>query len=843
MQNTQGTLAGSRVDWISQHTALADYFRKRFYETHNLFPQFAPELGGGQNIYNFAYYGLYDPFYLLSWLFPFLPMELWFQMVGVIKHLLDGILCFIWLKRHTGERESAVGSLMLMFSAPVVYHTFTQVMFVNYLPFFLLMLIGSDVRSTTGKGGILTAGTAGMILTSFYFAPACMLSLGIWIFTGCKKKGVPFKKFAEKVSYQAAPVLLGILFSLFYLVPVLGALAAGKRGGNGISWIRLFFPDIHVYKYLYNPYGLGLTAMAAVIFCTWFFAGKCRERAMAIVMMAVFALPAFLWLLNGGLYARSKVLIPFLPLVSFLGARFWEKLKAQKCRPFSRKTLAAGYMTGAAFLILGSRSLSKKEEGFLILADILLCGTAILLSSADIQSLYRRRCNLTVMVTMGSMFAVCTVLLWGSANLRVTGQELTELHSQDKTEAVKSVLAEEKQEIRLEVRGVGAYQKENQNRILASGQNLTTCYSSFENAAYTEFRKSIGLVQSTRNCLMQDAQDNALFLRFMGVKYLIGGEGLPGWEKIKKSGILSVYKNDRVAPLFYLTDQTIPAEKFEKMSWQEKQLSLLEAAAVPERTGGEEMLQEQWRNEEGEQEVNDTPAEEVTAEKITVQETQNESGSVAQKGDGAQIKARREQTTVFWMENEFQNGDFVFLSFRIKNHRPEKDVSVAVNGVKNKLSSRNTEYYNGNQVFHYTFSMPESGRKLTVRFGSGNYEIQQLSCWVGRVNEEKNKTLYAKPADLQRNGSGNGYEGKILSEGCQWLITSIPYDKNFMVYVDGKPVETAKVNGGFVGALIPEGEHQIEIYYQAPGSRAGAAFSSVAVLVFCIWKNRHRFTG
>ena len=56
LQNTSHTIAGSQIDWISQHTVLAEYFRQRFYSTHEFFPQFASELGGGQNIYNFAYY-------------------------------------------------------------------------------------------------------------------------------------------------------------------------------------------------------------------------------------------------------------------------------------------------------------------------------------------------------------------------------------------------------------------------------------------------------------------------------------------------------------------------------------------------------------------------------------------------------------------------------------------------------------------------------------------------------------------------------------------------------------------------------------------------------------------
>ena len=64
-------LFGAKVDWVSQHSVLPDYFRRQFYETGNLFPEFAANIGGGQNIYNFSYYGLLSPVILPSYLLPF----------------------------------------------------------------------------------------------------------------------------------------------------------------------------------------------------------------------------------------------------------------------------------------------------------------------------------------------------------------------------------------------------------------------------------------------------------------------------------------------------------------------------------------------------------------------------------------------------------------------------------------------------------------------------------------------------------------------------------------------------------------------------------------------------
>ena len=65
---------GSNIDWGGQHYAIPDYFRKLFYETGDLFPSFAPNLGAGENMYYFSYYGLYSPVILISYLLPFVKM-------------------------------------------------------------------------------------------------------------------------------------------------------------------------------------------------------------------------------------------------------------------------------------------------------------------------------------------------------------------------------------------------------------------------------------------------------------------------------------------------------------------------------------------------------------------------------------------------------------------------------------------------------------------------------------------------------------------------------------------------------------------------------------------------
>ena len=63
--------------------------------------------------------------------------------------------------------------------------------------------------------------------------------------------------------------------------------------------------------------------------------------------------------------------------------------------------------------------------------------------------------------------------------------------------------------------------------------------------------------------------------------------------------------------------------------------------------------------------------------------------------------------------------------------------------------------------------------------------------------------------------------GKVETSRAGYLITSLPFDEHFRVYVDGKEVQTEKVNTAFLGAQVPKGNHTITIAYRAPGKTAG----------------------
>ena len=859
LQNTSHTIAGSQIDWISQHTVLAEYFRQRFYSTHEFFPQFASELGGGQNIYNFAYYGLYSPLVLLSYAFPFLSMEVWFQIMGILTHTADGVLCFLWLNRHLKKPYSICGAMVLMCSSAVVYHTYAQVMFVDYLPFLLLMLIGVDTcRKTKGKV-LLIIGAMGTVLTSFYFAPAAFTAVGIYVLCGTKiestGKGTGRLKsvllFLKDCLWQLFPVFYGIVLSAFYLCPVLCTLAGGRSGGKDIQAADLFVPDVTVGKYLYKPYGLGMTAIAVMAVCMWIIRGRKigKERwKLALLLAVIFLLPVFPWLLNGGLYARSKAFLPFLPLVCFLTAAFLETLSDQN-RIFSGKQLLTGFVAAVAVLLYGAAG-SSREEQFLLVLDLVMIGVGLLFTGTGLSSLFMRRGRpikskrldrpggLTAILTLMMALAVSIGTAVLSRDTHTERALIQELYDPGVRIAAETILSEESYAVRMEVRGDREYEKANQNRILTAGQNLTTCYSSVGNPWYTRFRQAIGLEKSTRNRLMLDAQRNPLFLRFMGVKYLIGGDCPEGWtevplsgdaenqkEKVSAGSQLRVYRQEKAAPLFYLTDQTMGEKAFQNLTWQEKQIGLLEYAIVPEQ-------KESSREKAGMENAGKDAEASLSECGVTFAGTESSDKTVSYTEAGKlRIRLKKAAAGRIFMERETQKGEYLFLSFRVKNNQSGKDVSVTVNGTKNKLSSIHTDYATGDDTFHYVFALPEGTKELSVIYGSGDYELEDISCLTGSVDENRNRSLYQNPVQLTQSSSGNGYEGLVQADDSGWLVTSLPYDENFHITVDGKEIQPERVNTAFLGVCIQEGNHQVKIWYESAGSQAGLLLSGVAVVV------------
>ena len=66
------------------------------------------------------------------------------------------------------------------------------------------------------------------------------------------------------------------------------------------------------------------------------------------------------------------------------------------------------------------------------------------------------------------------------------------------------------------------------------------------------------------------------------------------------------------------------------------------------------------------------------------------------------------------------------------------------------------------------------------------------------------------------------------------LYLSIPYERGWSVYVDGKKTSTVKVFDAMLGAELAPGEHEVELRYFPDGLDKGLVISGAAAVIFIL---------
>lgn len=594
---------GSSVDWNSQHSVIPDYFRRQFYETGELFPEFALSLGGGQNIYHYAYYGLYSPVILLSYLFPFVKMGDYLMAASIAGLAASALIFYRWLLGRGFEAFfSFGGALMLVLAGPMIYHASKQVMFVNYMPFLCLAFVGVDRYFESHKTGLYTVSVSLMILTSFYYSIGGMLALVIYglhrrarirELTGkAEKKGLQsIFSFLRDGFRFLMPMGTAVLMSAVLLLPTAKALTGRDAvdGAGSFTVSELLTPEISVFRVLYSSYGVGLTTLLITALIAGLFWRKWSEQLLVWCSIAMLTVPAVLWLLNGGLYIREKVLIPFLPLLIYVILYYlrWLEERAGKngpvllsvdsgriCRQdklqfrkeegvancsettnigvclFGNMPYAAAcsrfvtspdekkhrarwdgkylWYAASALPYLTTIFLLLRESGYDPAAEryrLLLIDAGIMLL-CYLAFCWRKRA--AVLLAAPVLF----LIVFGSSMHGVQNIESSKTYESETDPAIgvaiREVLAQEDGFYRIEQYGTSAENGANVNRIWDTGQYITSVYSSAYNSAYQKFRmNSFDVEEPSRNYLVQQSSANPVFRALMGVKYIVAAEDAP----------------------------------------------------------------------------------------------------------------------------------------------------------------------------------------------------------------------------------------------------------------------------------------------------------------------------
>ncbi|MCI8497884.1 MAG: YfhO family protein [Bacilli bacterium] len=793
---------GSTLDWESQHSIIPDYFRALFYKTFDLFPDFAFNLGNGQNIYNFSYYGLLSPIIMLSYLFPFLNMATYLSLASVLVVISSSIIFYFWNRQNNKKSHtiSFILGFILLFSTSLTLHSHRHLMFVYYMPFLMLGLFGVDKKLVNDKGWLLSISVFLMVMTSYYYSISgiiCLTIYGIYKYIEITPE-ITLKNFIKTGSKFALSIIIGIMMSMIIILPTFNVIFSSRgKTFNTITLKDLLIPGANIKYVLYESYGMGLTAILILAILNLLFK-KREKRILGITLLLFILFPFINYLLNATMYIDGKILIPMIPLALITIGYLLEDLIENE---LDFRPLLVAVVIFTLFVIYNG------DHVYLYLIDITIVTFFFLLYKKFSKK------SLILIPTLLIPFVISLVV---SYNDPLVNYKNKIKNDDAQREAIKWITEKDKD----------IYRISNERTILRDVNNIygnidyysSTLYSSTYNLDYNRFYyDTINNPIQNRNRVITSPTSNILFLLYSGNKYVITKKNdYLGYELIEKIGSNKIYKTEGALPIAYAIKNTIGIDEFSKMDYPKKAIALLKNVII-----------------EGKTDTNfESNIEEL---EIDLSKLKVKNATLKEENGHYILEAGKEATGKIPLPEELKDK-IIFIRFRVEESAPCKkgDTGITIEGVENKLTCKEWKYHNQNYDFDYVIAKKDLS-SLSLEFKKGTYEITNIKAYSLDYSEIQDVRNDIDEFEFDKEKTkGDKIAGAIDVSEDGYFVSSIPYDKGFKVKLDDRYIDYEKVNEAFLGFKIEKGKHDISIEYEAPYKKIGLLFSFIGVLLFSI---------
>lgn len=797
---SQGFVFGSTTDWINQHSIFPEYFRQYFYETGHLIPKFNMNMGAGQNTYNIAYHGLLNPVVLLSYLFPFIKMIDYIKISSIAIVIISTYLVYFWMLKNKKRQDvSFICSILFVCSGPLIFHSHKQIVFIQYMPFIIMALMGVDRFFKRKRYELLIISILLIILTNYYFSVGAIIAVtiyGIYRFleekaTRCEK--IKLKEFISCGLKFAGCIITAVLMSGILILPTFMAILGGRdknpESMGGMDWSYLI-PDLDVTVICYSAYGLGLTAIAIISLIAIIKTKNYPKVFLGIVLGLIVIFPVVRYVLNAGLYIRAKSLIPFLPLYILPVAAFVEDLLRNRVK---FKTYAIT-VTIVFLLFLVS-------NGFSIQMLIFTLDLGVTLTVIYFSRKWKKPWILFIPVIFISLVS-CIIM--NMQDSYVTKEYAANLDSSDRRELITNVLENDDSFYRMNNLNYSEYTS---NMYFGTGYYQTSMYSSVYNKYYNDLiHDTLQLANPTINGISSVNAPNIIFSTFMGIKYIDSQNIIVpiGYEKVMTVGEYSMYRNDNVYSLGFSTNKIMSEETFLELAPIDRQNALLEYIVTKAANNVEyESLYNQL---------------DVSIDFL--EELKKDGLYHINLDEGKKIKV------------DLSEYDYDIYAVNIKFDKVRnKNIFIYINGTRNALSGKYAAFPNNNLYFSYILSSNEELKHLDVTFGKGEYVITEYEIYGMKYKDVEN---FRSNMDMMENIviDDDKIKGDICVSNDGYLNFTIPYDEGFTLFVDGKETKIEMTDTSFMGCVISSGSHTIELVYEAPGFKLGSILSIIGSLIF-----------
>jgi len=340
------------------------------------------------------------------------------------------------------------------------------------------------------------------------------------------------------------------------------------------------------------------------------------------------------------------------------------------------------------------------------------------------------------------------------------------------------------------------------NDPLFYGYNGVSQFSSSANGRISTYLKTMGVGGNPAGNRYAYYQSTPLMNSSLAVRYLVSKAGTKmkdmSLSKVNASGECVLYENKYFLPIAYTVNGDVDEDKFLDYRPFENQNQLFTAM-----TGINEKL--------------------FTTHSINMPATAT--GGNIDGGNGSYKYTQTGEKITLRFEIECQRDGLYYFYPRI---RDAGNVAVAEGAVWVYFNAKHT------QAAVLPAGYRKAGEKIiisTTMTSDGEPHNAFLSCAVmDQQVFEKGYSILSSGSMTDITHTDTSISGKVNAENDGTLLyTSIPYEKGWRAYVDGKEADISPYADTFVSVSLTEGEHTVEFKYTPDGFVTGAVVTAVSI--------------
>lgn len=806
----------------------------------------------------------YDPVYWLYLLFSPAKIEKAYSFLIIVRYFLAGLsmsgLVLYFKKSHFAAYTT---SIVYAFSGYAIYAGTKHGQFLTPMILLPILVVAMERLIRNRKWYMLTVLVAVSLLCSYYFLYMNTIALGIYFVLRivCTEEYRNWKTFFERGFIIVGSYILGASLGVISLFTSFGSYMGSSRSGGGkitaflsttplfyrTEWLVDFFTSYISDNFasgLWLKLGFAPLAMLAIVLL---FTRKNRKelRWLFVIFTAFSLFPVFGYIFSGFSNVNNRWGYIYVVIVSFILAESLDKMRDLSGKELGIMTAITG-LYGLVNVFSDKLFVPSIYGAFGLLAAtlimlFLLNSDKITFSKKQFRGIVLGMTALVIFlnakwfITSGddSYTHLDTYVSAGDSKKKISGtalKHLDEVPGADTDEFYRSTNLVTTGNLR--------------SSSLLYGYNDVSTFSSTLNGGIVNYNNAMGNcrwnIVSIYDYNFRTYLNTLASVKYMGVAKKNTATIPYGYKKVQetKNKYYSIYENQYSLPLGYTYDKIVNADRIDQYSAAEKQETTMLAAIVEDK--------------DMDKNSNLTVATKLplTAQKLKIKNIKL--NGVSMTKDTIEIE-KPGATMKFSFEAPANAETYLSLVGDIYAEKDAKEhfitARIKAPGVKYGHKFRIDAYTTGQKEYLFNLGYREGAVKTcTLKFvGTGTLKYkdlaiysQTMSNYADRVNALKENSL--KNAKAEKNT----VTGNITVDKDKMLVVTLPYQKGWTAYVDGKKTDIQRVNYQYIGINLKKGTHDIKLHYQLPGIKLAFMITGcgiiafVAIIIFNIVRKRRK---